>query len=143
MKAILIDPVQRSISEIDYDDTDFHNIGRSIHAELFTVVQLVAEGDGVYVDDEGRINGNGERVGGFRLLGEPDRSLHFDLAGYGLVLGSDDEGASQSPKTTMAWLRDHLEWLDADWFKANPPPPMEFHAMDDDEFYRHLLGPSA
>lgn len=130
MRAILIDPVQHTINEVEHDASDYHNINKAIRAELFTTINLLEPGDAVFIDDEGRINGRGEGLGGFRLLGDPDESLSVPLAGYGLVLGSDDKGDTAPAKTNLDWLRAHVEWLDGAWFEANPPPPMQYMPLE-------------
>ena len=131
VRAILIDPVNRSINAITHDTSDYRNINTTIHADdCFTTVNLLQPGDAVYVGDSGRINGNGEKIGGFRLLGDPDKSLGYDLAGYGLVLGSNEEGFTEDAKTTVAWLLDHIEWREPQWFADNPAPPMQFVPLD-------------
>lgn len=139
MKAILIDPVKREVRAFEYDDSSYKNIAEAIHADLFTLVRI-NERDSVFVDDEGRINGRGEELGGFRLFGDAG---HVDLAGYGLVLGSDDEDDSADTTLSVQYVTEHVVWLEPQWFKANPPPPTQVVPMDDNEFWAHLLGPSS
>lgn len=166
MKAILIDPVKREVRAVEHDNSSYKNIAEAIHAELFTLVRI-NEVDSVFVDDEGRINGRGEVLGGFRLHGD-NRRMYVDLAGYGLVLGSDEEGDAADTTLDAGDVRGRIEWLEGRWFAANPPPPMEIiplpesltpgavadllHAervlaeggeSDEDAFYRNLLGPGS
>lgn len=91
MKAILIDPFERTIDQIEYND-DIEEIYRLIRCEskIFTVVNFSSNGDGVYVDDEGRFVSN---QAFFSIEGYPQ-----PLAGRGLVLGCDSHGNSTTPK---------------------------------------------
>lgn len=97
MKAILIDPFTRSITEVEYSG-NYQQIYDLIDAECFDVARINKHGDGIFVDDEG-------------LLHDKEQCffLHEDypmpLAGKGLVLGCDDEGESVSPHTTLDELR--------------------------------------
>ena len=80
MKAILIDPEHKIISEVDYDG-NHRTINKLIGADLFDVVRLNPEGDGIFVDDEGLY-----RQDHFWTVG----ALPSPLAGRGLVLGVDE-----------------------------------------------------
>lgn len=74
------------------------------------------QGDFVYVDDEGLLNGAAVRYGMFMLtfavpVGEPYRVA---LAGYGLVLGSSAIGESCDAAMNLADLQAMVE------FQINP-----------------------
>lgn len=113
MKALLIDPVTRTISEVEYNG-NYKQIYDLIDADTFDIARLYPNGDGAFVDDEG-------------LLKPCDHFwLHENypspLAGKGLLLGCDDEGESIAPSTDIESLRnavrfmsrnDVLDWLDA------------------------------
>ncbi len=75
MRAMLIDPFTRTISEADYNG-DFKQIYKFIGADCFDVV-VHRVGD-IYVDDEGLFKPNAF----FEIQGYPQ-----PLAGKGLVLG--------------------------------------------------------
>lgn len=106
MKAILIDPANKSITEVEYDG-HYGSIYKLIDADRFDVVYIGSgkNSDSFYVDDEG--------------LFKPDQSFFWakgwsqPLAGKGLLLGVDDAGDSISPKTTVASLKRNLRFLDA------------------------------
>ena len=51
MKAILIDPFEQTVKEVQYSG-DFHQIYDLIEAETFDVARI-SRGDGIFVDDEG------------------------------------------------------------------------------------------
>lgn len=103
MKAYLIDPFQMSISEVDYSG-DYKHIYQLIDCDCFDVVTINEEGDGIFVDDEGLINGKSQAF--FACYPYPN-----PLAGKGLVLGRDHEGESVSPKMTIEDLRDRILWV--------------------------------
>lgn len=104
MKAYLIDPTNRSVTEVDYSG-DFREIYRHIDAECFCAVYMAVMDDegehdptkpyDVFVDDEGLINGNPH--GWFMLRGYPGL-----LRGKGLVLSHNDHGESVAPVPTLA-----------------------------------------
>jgi hypothetical protein len=97
MKAILVNPFDRTITEVEYSG-DFKQIYNFIDAECFDCARINRHGDGIFVDDEG-------------LIREVEQAFfqHEDypqpLAGKGLVLGCDDEGNSVSPHTTLEELK--------------------------------------
>lgn len=93
MKAYWIDTPNKQIVEVEYDE-DFHTISREwLKCGTFTVVE-VDNGDAIFVDDEGLINDNPH--GYFRY-----RGYNSPLVGYGLVLGTNDEGESTAPITSL------------------------------------------
>ncbi len=102
IKAILIDPFEMTVSEVDYGG-EMADIYRLIDADLFTVAGFGEDGDGVYVDDEGLFKGT-QRF--FKLDGYPQ-----PLAGKGLVLGSNDGGESVAPVTTLEAVRAAVRWV--------------------------------
>ena len=103
MKAYLIDPNNRKITEVDYTG-DFRNIYTHIGAECFDVARF-GETDCVFVDDEGLIKGPVYQF--FAVQGYP-----APLAGKGLVLGTDEEGNSISPSIDLAWLKSNVYWVE-------------------------------
>ena len=102
IKAILIDPFEMTVSEVDYGG-ELADIYRLIDADLFTVAGFGEDGDGVYVDDEGLSKAT-QRF--FKLDGYPQ-----PLAGKGLVLGSNDGGESVAPVTTLEAVRAAVRWV--------------------------------
>ena len=118
MKAILIDPFTRTVTEVEYSG-NYQQIYDLIDCETFDCARINRHGDGIFVDDEGLIRDK-----------EQAFFLHADypqpLAGKGLVLGCDDEGESVSPHTTLdevtrkvrfvmpATVNGELAWLPLD-----------------------------
>lgn len=105
MKAYLIDPAARTITQVEYTG-DYKNIYTHIEANCFDVARVYKNGDGIFVDDEG-------------LLNEPEhffihRNYPNPLAGKGLMLGVDDEGESVEPGTDIETLRNDIAFVSRD-----------------------------
>lgn len=102
MRAILIDPVARSFTEVDYNG-DWKTISKHLGCELFDIV-FTELGD-VYVDDEG--------------LFVPDQKFFMiegcqPLAGRGLVFGRvDDEGDTTPATVSIEELEQKVKFLNA------------------------------
>lgn len=97
MKAYLIDPFTKTVSEVDYDG-NYQNIYKLISSDTnpvstFTCVNVNEAEDTVFVDDEGLLdNMNTQQF--FSLNGYP-------LAGKGLVLGTNEDGESVTPSISL------------------------------------------
>ncbi|CAB4122576.1 hypothetical protein UFOVP28_16 [uncultured Caudovirales phage] len=99
MKAFLIDPFARSITEVDFDG-NYKSIYPFIGADLFTGAYPWENGDMIYVDDEG--------------LFKSDQAFfvangYGPLAGKGLVLGTGANGDNAEPLTALADL--NVDWV--------------------------------
>ena len=105
MRAILINPQDKTITEVDYNG-DYHHIYRLIDATCFDCVRIDAR-ETIYIDDEGLINGKGNEVGFFYVKG--DRPVA--LAGKGLILSTDDEGKSVGTELTVDAVRAMIDWV--------------------------------
>lgn len=104
MKAYLIDPFARSVTETEYNG-DYQTIAPAIGARLFTVAEFNDAGDAVFVDDEGLLAGP---TAFFLIDGYPE-----PLAGKGLVLGLDaDTGDSTAPSESLEQLTARVKWVD-------------------------------
>lgn len=88
MKAFLIDPTEKSITEVEHEDSS-EDIRKLIGASLFDVVTINEARDCIYIDDEGLFNCSDF----FQFDGYP-----APLAGKGLVLGTDHTGRSTTPR---------------------------------------------
>lgn len=113
MKAYLIDPENRTITEVDHDDT-IEDIYAKIGADCFDVARL-EDGDGIYVDDEGLMKSSDVDMDPWRFFAVTDPEgitlRHPVLSGLGLVLGCDSEGGSCEPRITIEELRARVIWL--------------------------------
>ena len=104
MKALLINPFDMTITEVEYDG-NYQSIYKLISPEgsevrAFDAVRISAE-DTIWVDDEG-------------LLKQNNFFEHTDypqpMAGLGLVLGTTEDGDSTSPTLTLDQLKDNISW---------------------------------
>lgn len=96
MRAILIKTDERKIEEVDFDGSLDH-LYKLLNIEI---TERVTIGDGIdlWVDEEGLINGRGEKFGFFRV-----RQYDQILAGRGLVTGETydpEEGGTFGPLPT-------------------------------------------
>lgn len=129
MKAILIDPVARTVNEVEYNG-DWKTIGPMIGADLFGVTRLTNSGDSVYYDDEGLLREDKDEIGTFALAG----LYGGTLTGKCLILGTDAEGDSTAPKTLT--VEDIVELVE--WGLKAPEPSMTFHPMTDEQMARYF-----
>lgn len=84
MRAILIDPQNETITEVDCDGT-WQGICKVIGSQYMEPVDLNGR-DSIYVDEEGSINGKAD-TGMFRVEG----NYPAYLAGKGLVMAVGEE----------------------------------------------------
>lgn len=101
MKAILIDPFAKEITEVEYSG-DFQDIYKLIDCQTFDCVTFNQAGDGVFVDDEGLYDETKEF---FKFPGMQP------LAGKGLVLGVDPDGESISPSITLSAMKEMTSFM--------------------------------
>ena len=113
MKAILIDPIKREIREVDITDGDSPaGISNLIGCRWFCIGSYLRDGDAAFVDDEGLLLGEEEDIYFWAIDSNAIKSSNNQpLAGKGLVLGSDEEGCSQSAVTTVDELASAIRWL--------------------------------
>ena len=88
MKTILIDPKEKSFTEIDYTTGDYKNILKHLQCDTMDVVRL--NDCDIYVDDEGLYNND------FFFIID---GIQQPLAGRGLVFGVVDEEGNDTPCT--------------------------------------------
>lgn len=100
MKAYLIDPVNKQVSEVEYDEAKgLKSIYEHTRCTCIDAVYL-NEQDCAYVDDGGLLHGM--PYGMFVLTGS---ARAVPLAGYGLVLGVDRNGQTCAPKIGLHELQ--------------------------------------
>lgn len=96
MKAILIDPEAKTVSEVDYSG-DWKDINTIIGSRSFDCVRLDGDtNDGLFVDDEGLMAESGFV---FQM-----NDVH-PLVGKGLIIGCDDEGDSISTSLKVSDIK--------------------------------------
>jgi hypothetical protein len=105
MKAILIDPFNKTVTEVEYSG-NYKHIYELLSHETHPVDRFEAvyieKGDAIFVDEEGLFK---ERTEFFVYHGYDQ-----PLAGKGLVLGCDDEGESISPISTLDEIKNKIIW---------------------------------
>jgi hypothetical protein len=104
MKAYLINPLDRTITTVDYDG-NYKSIHKLCDFDTFDVVGLTDDGDTLFVDDEGLIKGPVYQFFGIR--GYPAL-----LAGKALILGTDEDGNSIEPKHDITFYKARLCWIE-------------------------------
>lgn len=105
MRAYLIDPVARTVSDVDFDGGP-SGIHRLLDVDCFDCARFDTArgltGDVVYVDDEGLLR--------------PDRAwfwisgYYAPLAGRGLVVGTTSGGNSRPPRHSLDEIRAAVEF---------------------------------
>jgi hypothetical protein len=106
MKALLINPQARTITEVDYNG-DYKHIYTLIDSALFDIVRIDAK-ETIFVDDEGLVNGKAQTVGMFRVAGRNP----VVLAGKGLVLSTDTTGDSIATTLTIEQLTLMIDFVE-------------------------------
>jgi len=101
----VIQPKQQKIELVrsQIDPTDYQWIKDLIDARMFAFVRLYDNGDGVYIDDEG-------------LYAEEryfwiHRNYPQPLVNKGLFLGTDDEGDSVPPQTSLTQFEKDVKFI--------------------------------
>lgn len=105
MKAYLIDPFERTVTEVQYNG-EYRHIYELIKADTYTAVQITPQQDVIFLDDEGLYAGEHQRFFLYSDYPQP-------LAGRGLVLGTDREGESVEPKITLDEVEALVRWAPA------------------------------
>lgn len=105
MRAILIDPFKREVTDID-TDASLDSMYDILHVDLITVMRVGA-GHAMILDDEG-------------LLKDKSAQEYFTMkgatqpfAGRAMILG-DSYGESRAATLTLDEVKDKVVWLDND-----------------------------
>lgn len=102
MKAYLIDPKTKSVSEIDIQ-RGLTGLYEAIGCQYVELVYLGL--DEAYVDEEGLLNDSAQEVGMFMLPG-----MDYPVAGRGVIVAHDDEGNIAPPKRPLSQYRDRVRF---------------------------------
>ena len=110
MKAFLIDPELKEITEVKYNG-DYRQIYSLIGCKTFDIVRIPLNKidqygfDGIYVDDEGLYAD---------VLHKWEFDLHHQppikLVNKGLVLGCADNGDAKEPTISLDLLKHFVTW---------------------------------
>ncbi len=104
MKAIFIDPVNQTVSYVNISTSD--DIVAMIQGHL-TIAVGYRNGDALYVSDDGLVDFDDAMVGkadAFRAY-MFDVRAHQPFAGYGLIVGENEEGELVDAKTDIDEIR--------------------------------------
>lgn len=126
MKAILLDPANRSVTEVQVDN-HYKAFNNAIHADTGDIVRIRhpetdKPGVDLWVDDNGLLV-NPNPHGYFAWCEAPHDP--YPLAGCGLVLGSTDDG----------------ETVDCPWSVAQVAACVGFIPMDKAKAWGEMLSP--
>lgn len=103
-KAILINAKDKTVTEVTI--TNYKDIYKFCGFDLFTTVQMDANGNTLYVDDEGLLNGTSV---GFVIKGYPQ-----PLMGSAIILGTNlRTGDSKDTDLTAEQVRKMVSFFDA------------------------------
>lgn len=102
MRAIVIDPFDRTATEVVISGNDLQEIYATLGVTCIDAVRL-PEGDVIYVDDEGLLKG---ATGFFHLVGLTPNPL----AGRGLLVGSGADGSDADPVIQISAVISRLKF---------------------------------
>jgi hypothetical protein len=94
MKAILVDAVEKTVREVEYDG-ELETTYRLLRCGLVDVVR-VGDGNVMFVDDEGLLTAESDDSPFFVLLNG------WTFAGSGLIVGDSDDEGDTTPCTVDA-----------------------------------------
>lgn len=103
MRAILIDPEKRSVTEIQIGK-DYKEIYKAIDCSCFSCPIEYDNADTLYCDDEGLFK---DQKGGVIM-----KDWDYPVLGKMLVLGTDIEsGESKDAESTLEFFTNQIRWL--------------------------------
>lgn len=107
--GVLIDPKERTVTQVTLEKKDYKQITKLIGCRIFSSFEWV-NGDTAYLDDEGLIQGDEhlKEVGCYRLK----CAEQSHLAGRTLILNFDEEGEAESSKSSVEEVKNQIEWVD-------------------------------
>lgn len=105
IKAVLIDPYKETVTDITYDG-NYRSIYPLIHCTTFTVLNF--NDDDLFIDDEGLLYVNNMT----KFFSVP--TYPKPLAGYGMIIGYNDEGDAANVRHNAAYYRSKIHFLDVE-----------------------------
>jgi hypothetical protein len=105
MKAIVIDPENKTVTEVDYSG-DYKDIYKLIGCRTFDIVRIPTGLDGIYIDDEGLY----AEKQAFWKFWFSTTQMPIKLVNKGLVLGCNDEGDTIAPDSTVEDIKKNITW---------------------------------
>ena len=115
LRAILIDPFLRVISEVNVDN-DLQSFYDILNIRSLAMVNI-DNTNSLYIDDEGLLNNSNSL---FKIA-----SYAQPLAGSALVVAHNEEGETVETTLSIDQIRSMVEWVDyvtpEEVLEANPP----------------------
>lgn len=106
MRALLIDPIDKKITEVEHNQKNWRDILYQIECNCMTTV-YVNEKEVMYLDDEGLL-----------LIGTANPPEFFVWKGYNqplankaLILGYNEEGDSTPSELTLEYVKEHVTFI--------------------------------
>ena len=109
MKAYLIDPFLKTITEIEHSGS-LADLYAHTRCSIVEAVGLNQDNDTVYIDEEGLLKDLSKQA--FFEVGGDVRSVA--LAGYGLVSGTTQDGNMCSPAATIDTIKGMVKFKTLD-----------------------------
>jgi hypothetical protein len=107
MRALLIDPLEKRITEVQHDESS-ESLASLLKSEIFEVLGGViglAKGDALYVDQEGLIRPDSDQRGSFNVKG-----LRVSIIGRALVCGHTVDGEMCDARTKLNTVKRIVWW---------------------------------
>lgn len=101
MKAYLIDPTARAVTQVEC--RDYRDMQRHVGADCLDFLRINTEGDRIGVDDMGLVDG--KQHGRFLVETYPN-----ELAGRAIVFGCDQAGETTEPVATLEEITEMVAW---------------------------------
>ena len=108
MKAILIDAVNKTVTELDLDPSKkmLHQWYEALNVSLVEVAHYINDHDSILVDEEGLF-----KPGDHFFVYE---GAHQPFAGNGLVVGVDEEGETVACNITLKEVKQNVRFVSRD-----------------------------
>jgi hypothetical protein len=105
MRAILIDPIERKVTEIEIEGKDYREFYPILGCELYSAGLRFDNEDMMLIDDEGLFK-NPDR---FFVLAE---DYPRPIAGRAIIVGTDDSGDTAPCQLTLEHIAKQVQWVD-------------------------------
>ena len=106
MKALLIDPVAKTVTEVDYKK-GLKSLYKLLECEMVEAPVYFDNGDVLYCDEEAWLKVGDEPINGFILPG-----WHSPIIGRGLVVGTDHSTGDDMPCMSSIEDVNRTSWCD-------------------------------